>query len=210
MESLTETISSKLALYIGENTNKSGEELEVLKYGIFIFMHIFIAVVFTFIFGLITNTLFEILIISLIGGLMKRCCGGVHSSSPNRCIITGIIVSYGFSLIGKNIININGHIIYLIVGLMLIHSFFIIYKKCPVPSKNKPLKKEETRKKLRKKAFKNFFICTIGFILSMFYTNLNYLAICMVLGLYMQSISLTAIGTKVILLIDKLLIKVRV
>lgn len=211
MESLTDILSSKLASYIGKNANKSGEEYEVLKYGIFIFMHICIAVIFTFIFGLITNTLFEILTISLIGALIKRCCGGVHSSSPNRCIVTGIIVSYAFALIGKIIIgNINTQYFYLLGGLMLIHSFYIIYTKCPVPSKNKPLKKEETRKKLRKKAFKIYYICATAFIISIFYVKISYLAICMILGLYMQTVSLTSIGSKTILLMDKVLIKMRV
>lgn len=219
MQNLSETISNNFARYISEKVNKSGEEFEVIKYGIFIFVHMSIAAVLTIILGFLTNTLFEIVTISIIGGLLKRCCGGVHSSSSNRCTITGLIIAYVFAIIVQYLNNILPDIVYLLEGLMLIHAFIILYKKCPVPSKNKPLKKEETRKKLRKKAFNIYLIITIVFILDIIlykfnliykFIDRNSLASCMVLGLYMQTLSLTTIGSNIILLIDKLLIKLKV
>ena len=147
---------------------------------------------------------------------MKRYSGGVHCSSPNRCVITGIIISYTFALIGKNIVNIDLKIGYMLGMVALIHSFIILYKKCPVPSENKPLKKEETRKKLRKNAFLIYSICVVLFILNILlnlqsaYTILNSLVVCIILGLYMQTLSLTSIGIKFILFLDKVLLKFRI
>ena len=219
MESLTDLISNRVAYKLVKDGNKSSEEYQVLKYGIFVFIHMCLAAIFTFIFGLITNTVFEILIISLIGALMKRCSGGVHSSSPNRCLVTGILVSYVFVLIGKLMIGMNVGNLYIINILILIHSFIIIYTKCPVPSENKPLKKEQTRKKLRKNAFRIYLVCVFIFILNIIFNNFdivfkfidfNLLTLYIILGLYMQTLSLTSIGSKIILLIDKLLIIIKI
>ena len=216
MDSLIENISSKIALNLCQSKDKSSEEFAVLKYGVFVFVHISIAAIFTIIFGILTKTLFQIVTIFLLGGLMKRYSGGVHCSSPNRCVITGIIISYTFALIGKNILNIDLKIGYMLGMVALIHSFIILYKKCPVPSENKPLKKEETRKKLRKNAFLIYSICVVLFILNILlnlqsaYTILNSLVVCIILGLYMQTLSLTSIGIKFILFLDKVLLKFRI
>lgn len=141
MNSIAENLSDKIAFRLCESKDKSSDEFEVLKYGVFAFIHMLMAVIFTIIFGMLTDTLFPIVTISLTVGIMKRNSGGVHCSSPNRCLVTGIIISYIFSLIYENLVSLNVETLYLLSGIILIHSFIIIYKKCPVPSKNKPLKK---------------------------------------------------------------------
>ena len=129
MNNITENISEKIAFSLCESKDKSTDEFEVLKYGVFAFLHVFIAIILTIIFGIITNTLFQIVIISLMAGLMKRNSGGIHCSSPNRCVVTGIIISYIFALIGKFSINIKLETLCLLIIIMFIHSFIIIYKK---------------------------------------------------------------------------------
>ena len=216
ISSLTENLSSKFAFYLCQSIDKSSEEFAILKYGIFTFLHISIAVILTVVFGILTNTLFEMVVISLIGALMKRNSGGVHCSSPNRCVLAGIIVAYIFTLIGKNVIDMKHEYVYFICTIALVHSFIILYKKCPVPCENKPLKKEETRKRLRKNAFSIYSICIILFISNIllsstyFINNLNTLVLYMILGLYMQALSLTNIGSKFILFLDKALLKLKI
>lgn len=214
--SLTDDLSNKFAFYLCASKDESSEEFAILKYGVFVFLQGSIAMIATILFGILTNTLFEMVTISLVGALMKRNSGGVHCSSPNRCIIVGIIVSYLFTLIGKAIIHLNQVGIYILLAVILIHSFIILYKKCPVPCENKPLKKEETRRKLRKNAFTIYFICEILFIFNIFlnivsFMNVsNSLILYMILGLYMQSLSLTNIGSKFILFLDKALLKFKI
>lgn len=216
ISNLTDDISSKFAFCLCESKDKSSEEFQILKYGVFAFLQVTIAIMATILFGLLTNTLFEMLVISLTGAVMKRNSGGVHCSSPNRCLCVGIIVVYIFTLIGKDIVNIKSMYIDIICIIALIHSFIILYQKCPVPCENKPLKKEKTRKRLRKNAFKIYSICVIlcltNILLSSVYfiNNLNSLVLYMILGLYMQSLSLTAIGSKFILILDKFLLKLKI
>lgn len=216
IHSLTEDLSSKFAFYLCTSKDDSSEEFAILKYGVFVFLQGTIAMIATILFGILTNTLFEMVIISLIGALMKRNSGGVHCSSPNRCIIVGIIVSYIFTLIGNVIIDLKQVYIYILFSIILINSFIILYKRCPVPCENKPLKKEETRRKLRKNAFTIYFICVILFIFNIFLNLvnlmdvLNFLIPYMILGLYMQTLSLTNIGSKFILFLDKVLLKFKI
>ncbi len=216
ISSLTENISSKIAFCLCESKDQTSEEFAILKYGVFAFLQASIAMILTILFGILTNTLFEMVVISLIGALMKRSSGGVHCSSPNRCLLAGIIVSYIFALIGKNVMNLKQEYIYIICVIALIHSFVILYKKCPVPCDNKPLKREATRKRLRKNAFFIYFTCVILFIFNLllksipFINNLNILVLFVIVGLYMQTISLTTIGSKFILFLDKALLKLKI
>nr|WP_295605285.1 accessory gene regulator B family protein [uncultured Terrisporobacter sp.] len=216
MENLTENISSKIAFYLCDTKDESSDEFEILKYGVFAVLHISMAFLFTILFGILTNTLYEIVTITLIGTILKRYSGGVHCSSPNRCLVTGIIVSYIFVLIGKYMINVKWELNYIICVIMLVHSFFILYKKCPVPSENKPLNKEKTRKILRRKSFFIYFILVVIFIANMLlnlfniYMMLNFEVLYIILGLYMQTLSLTLVGSDFILFLDKVLLKLKI
>ena len=76
--------------------------------------------------------------------------------------------------------------------------------------------KESTRKKLRKNSFCIYSICLILFIINILLNLLNYkynlnsLVLCMILGIYMQALSLTALGSNFILFIDKILLKCKI
>ena len=216
MKNIMENLCDNIAFALCQSKDKTCDEYEVLRYGVFVFVHVCNAVILTIIFGLLTGTFFEICIISLMAALMKRNSGGVHCSSPNRCIITGIIISYVFALIGKNLVNVKLEILYVLNIIILIHSFLVIYIKCPVPSKNKPLKKESIRRKLRKNALCIYFICVALFIISIILGllgisyNINSLVLYIILGIYMQVFALTTFGSKFILFIDKVLLKIKV
>ena len=75
MENLTENISSKIAFYLCDTKDESSDEFEILKYGVFAVLHISMAFLFTILFGILTNTLYEIVTITLIGTILKRYSG---------------------------------------------------------------------------------------------------------------------------------------
>ena len=60
MDSLIENISSKIALNLCQSKDKSSEEFAVLKYGVFVFVHISIAAIFTIIFGILVYILYNL------------------------------------------------------------------------------------------------------------------------------------------------------
>jgi accessory gene regulator B len=212
-----EDISKNTSEKLGNRTNKTEEEKEVLQYGLFIIIHTSLAIILTFVIGILTNTALEIMTISIAAAWMKKYSGGVHASTPNRCLIIGIMLSLILSILDiKIIIFLENDILATILLLGMLLSYTILYYKCPIGSKNKPLTKEHVRKKLRKKAFKliNFYsiIILIGYVVYLqkdIYILKNIIS-CIWLGLTLQVLVLTKLGHKIIMSIDYILSKFNV
>lgn len=143
---LIERISYNIALKIGSKTNKTNEEIEVINYGVFVIIHTIIALILTTLTGYIIRKPIQIIIITIISASLKRYSGGVHATSPNRCLIIGILISLISVYISEILFKYNNSINLIIISLISIFlSIIIFYKKAPVGNKNKPLKKVETR-----------------------------------------------------------------
>ena len=205
-----EKIALNLSTRLGNKLDKGEEEKAILNYGLFIIMHTFIGIIITLLVGLITGMLIEILLITITSALFKRYTGGVHASTPEICLIIGVILSLILSILCRFIvINIDINKIVFAGMIIIAFSYYMIYYNCPVSSKNKPLKNEKTRKKLKKKAFILLNIYTI--LLIMLYIIYYILKIIIVksiitsfiLGIFFQMSSLTNIGSKTINLLDK-------
>jgi accessory gene regulator B len=205
-----EKVSLNISNKLGDKLNKNNDEKEVLNYGLFIVIHTSLAILATVVIGILTNMVVEIMVISITAAYMKRYSGGMHSSSPLRCIITGVLFSVILSVICKYVMyNFNDNLIIIIFSIGLCLSYYILYKRCPVSSKNKPLKKESTRKKLRKKAFKliNIYSITISilYILNinqgLYWTKIWMISI--FLGILLQIFALTEIGNSTLKGLEK-------
>lgn len=210
IEKLSKGLSNKL----GDRLEKTDEERAVLNYGLFIIIHTLVSVFITLTIGFILGLFIEVSIIAFSSSMMKRYSGGVHASTPGRCSAIGVILATSLGILCKYLVN-NldsiGIIMILIIGFSL--CYFGLYKKCPVPSKNKPMKKESTRKRLRKKAF-NLMNTYILIVLLLYLVLIRYnvyyiktIIIAILLGSLMQVISLSSIGENIILGLDKLLVK---
>lgn len=206
-----EQISLNLAKRLGNKLDKNEEEIAVLNYGLFFLIHTSIAILLTLLVGIVLGIFTEIMIISISASLLKRYSGGVHSSSPNRCVMSGLILSVIASFISKYIaINFDYINMVLFEVIILIGSAVIFYKKCPVPSKNKPLKKESTRIKLRKKAFQMMFLytiiiivlCTVYSFKQIYWMKLASFSI--VMGIVIQTIAITKSGDLLINFFEKI------
>ena len=206
-----EQISLNLAKRLGNKLDKNEEEIAVLNYGLFFLIHTSIAILLTLLVGIVLGIFTEIMIISISASLLKRYSGGVHSSSPNRCVMSGLILSVIASFTSKYIaINFDYINMVLFEVIILIGSAVIFYKKCPVPSKNKPLKKESTRIKLRKKAFQMMFLYTIIIIVlcivysfkQIYWMKLASFSI--IMGIVIQTIAITKSGDLLINFFEKI------
>ena len=176
-------------------------------------IHTFIGIIITILVGLITGMIIEISLITITSALFKRYTGGVHASTPEICLIIGIILSLILSMVCRFIsINTDINNIALIGIIIIVFSYYMIYYKCPVPSRNKPLNNEKTRNKLKKKAFTLLKIYTILLIILyiIFYilklSIVKSIIVSFMLGLFLQIVVLTNIGTKFINLLDKVFV----
>lgn len=207
---IIEKISYNISNKIGEKANKSKEEIQVMNYGLFIWVHTILAYIATILVGIIIGKTIEVLLISIVASSLKKFSGGAHATSPNRCLIIGIITTLIFTYIYVFLNKYCGdNYIYIFSIVSIILCYYIFYKKAPVGTKNKPLKKEETRNKLRKKLFNrlNVFIVIIILLLIVRLTKIsNYdiamFVYCIELGIILQTIAITKLGEIIILKLD--------
>lgn len=212
---LIEEISYNIASKIGKEANKTKDEIDIINYGLFMIIHTSIAIIITLIIGIIINKPLEMMIITIIASTLKRYSGGVHATSPNRCIIIGIVTSIICTYISVFIYNYTNYLIFILFSIVcMIFSYSIFYIKAPVGTKTKPLKNEGIRKRLRKKLFKllNIYLSIILIIAILISNNLmqfEYLKFiyCLEMGILLQAISITKLGEVSILKIDSILIK---
>lgn len=207
---IIESISYNISNKIGKRANKSNDEIEIMNYGLFIWIHTILAYIVTILIGIIIGKAIEALLISIVASSLKKFSGGVHATSPNRClvisIITTLIFTYIYVFFNKYC---SYYYIYIISLASIVPCYYIFYKKAPVGTKNKPLKKEETRTKLRTKLFKrlNIYIGIIILILILNFTrvlnyNLAMFVYCIELGIILQTIAITKLGETIILKLD--------
>lgn len=207
---IIESISYNISNKIGKRANKSKEEIEIMNYGLFIWMHTILAYIATILVGIIIGKMIEAVLISIVASSLKKFSGGVHATSPNRCLIIGIITTIIFTYI---YIFLNKYCtynyIYAFSIVSIVPCYYIFYKKAPVGTKNKPLKKEEIRINLRKKLFKrlNVYIAIIILILIFNFNrvlncNLAMFVYCIELGIILQTAAITKLGEIIILKLD--------
>ena len=105
----------------------------------------------------------------------------------------------------------------IILGIIVsIISYYIVYKLAPVDSKNKPIKKLERRKKLKRKSINIiniYLIISVVFIIIYHFYNVHNMIIyfeCLYLGMLWQVISLTKMGHLAVSKFDYLLNKINI
>ena len=199
--SFVERLSSNIAQSLGNRLDKNDEEIAVLNYGLFFIIHTTTALIATLLAGIVFNILLEIMTISIVASSLKRYSGGVHSSTPNRCTLSGLILSISLAFCTKYVFaSFDYNRLLFFVVIILVSSIYIFYNKCPVPSKNKPLKNEKTRKKLRKKSFQLLSFYGILIVIFLMIYNINEIYIIktivasVTLGVALQTFSISKPG----------------
>ena len=145
IEQLCENISN----YIAKELNLEQDRKSVVNYGIFAFIHMIICIVLIILFGIIFNVMIEALIISFTTSILRKSSGGVHASSPERCVVIGTISTIIMALISKNL-NLSCNLNILLGVFVFAFSYYIIYKLAPVDSISKPINNPNKISKLKK------------------------------------------------------------
>ncbi len=164
------------------------------------------------VFGLLFNSLLEILLISIIAALLRQFTGGVHASSPGRCSTITVITFGVLSLFVKNItLGPFTIVCYQLITTTIMLA--ILYKNCPVDTPNKPISNESHKKILRKKSlvFIIFVYIAMAILWYLFIYNnqqILYLIMSIQTGLLWQSFMLTQLGKSTIHKLDSFLKKI--
>jgi accessory gene regulator B len=148
MEKLCSNIANKIALDLDFDNDKK----EVLAYGAFALLHMSFSIALVLIFGLIFNVAAEALIISFTASILRKYSGGAHASSPSACMFIGTILCIGQAVLVKLFLAplINIKILLILGAVIFIWSYYIVFKLAPVDNPNKPIKREEKRRRMKK------------------------------------------------------------
>ncbi|WP_288222026.1 accessory gene regulator ArgB-like protein [uncultured Clostridium sp.] len=208
-----ELLCKNISYNLKKELNLDEDKRSIIEYGLYAVLHMIISILTVGIFGKIFGVMYEALIISFVQAILRKYSGGVHASTPFNCIVIGVIVSV---LPGYFIKNINLNINYIIaIGVILyITSLIIIYKLAPVDSPNKPIKKEEKIKKLKKSSLilLSIYMIIVCYNILMYYIKDNEIFLiysaCIYAGILWQVFTLTRYGHTLVNILDSLLIKI--
>ena len=206
MEKLCNKIANKIAIELNFDNDKK----EVLAYGAFALLQMLISILLVLIIGLLFNVAIEAIIISFIVSILRKYSGGVHASSPSACMFIGTIICVGLAIVIKFfLVPLMDIKILLILGtLIFIWSFYILYKLAPIDSLNKPIKREEKRKRMKKGSIRilgiYLIIVFIDIIIFHYFggNRLIIYAICIYAGVLWQTFTLTKFGFVTITKVD--------
>ncbi|WP_053984401.1 accessory gene regulator ArgB-like protein [Niameybacter massiliensis] len=208
-----EKFNEKLANHIGETLHYTEEQTNVIAYGLFTLLQTILSIGLVMIIGLILGIMTESLIVSFSIVFLRKCSGGVHATSPERCLIIGTLISILGGLLGYWFGFITTIPILICIGIVLFSwGFYVIYKKAPVTSINKPIKSAHRQRKLKQRSLIMlviyFIIVSILLYAYSFISNPNFIiySICLMVGMGWQVFTLTNLGHNFAECIDHVLI----
>jgi accessory gene regulator B len=208
-----ELICKNISNNLKNELNLDEDKASIIEYGLFAFFHMSISILLVAVIGLIFNVMIEALIISFVVAILRKFSGGAHASTALNCAIVGVLISVIPAHIVKNLnFNIN-YIIFIGIPLYII-LLIIIYKLAPVDSPNKPIKKQEKIKKLKKGSIilLSIYMIIVAFNVIIYYISKNYIFLvysaCIYIGLLWQVFTLTKYGHILVNIIDSLFIKI--
>ena len=206
-------LSRNISNNLKKELNLDEDKRSIIEYGIFSFLHMVVSILLVGIIGFIFNVMIEALIVSFTGAILRKFSGGAHASTSMNCDILGILICVIPVYLIRNI-NLNINYIIFIGILLYIISFIIVYKLAPVDSPNKPIKKQEKIKRLKRGSIiiLSIYMIIVAINISMFYIyKFNSLLVycsCIYIGILWQVFTLTKYGHIIVNKIDFLLINI--
>lgn len=198
MEKLSNNIANKVVLEL----SLDDDNRDVIAYGAFALIQMFLSILFVLLFGFLFHVAFEALIISFTAAFLRKYSGGVHACSPGNCTIIGTIVCVGQAVLISLLINsvVNLKLVIILGVVIFIWSYYTIYKLAPVDSAAKPIVKEEKRKRMKKGSMILLsiyltitVICILAYI-SSGESKLLFYALSLFSGILWQTFTLTTSG----------------
>lgn len=164
---LTEKIATSLGKKATLHLTIDKDKEKTVIYGAINLLQTILSILWIVIAGFILGVLYEALIFSTTASILRKYSGGVHASSPNRCIIIGTVLSSAAGLvIDKFSYNISLTNTTAMGIFFITASFIIVILKAPVDSIKKPITNPNMKKSLKK-----FYY----YINSIFYSYSNFI-----------------------------------
>ncbi|MFT8313879.1 MAG: accessory gene regulator B family protein [Clostridium sp.] len=206
-----EKISKNVVSIIWGNSIVNEDEKEIMEYGALICILQIMGVCAVMIFGSIFGILVQALVFYFTTCILRKYSGGVHSDSPNRCMIVGTFVSTFIPLCINRIFKFFPfNLVVFLEIIILIFCYYTILKLAPVDSVSKPIVNDTFKKQLKIKSILTMLIMTILILVLMsLYIRYNYILLlqisqCICFACLWQCYTLTQFGHKIMSKIDNI------
>lgn len=148
----SEIIVKKLNFYM----NKDGLEYEKLKLGVDVVVLSVSKIILTLILAIYFDIFFEVLLMSVVHGVVRYNAFGLHSNNSNVCLVLTLAMFILPPILLKSVYLNN----YVVLIMFLLFSL-LLYKYAPADTENHPLLGAILRKKLRMRTLVCSFIVMI-------------------------------------------------
>lgn len=212
---MMEKIIKKVADITAQKLGYDDEKAAVISYGLLAITQMLTLLILSLLVGLIFGCLIECFIIYLFAGVLRKFTGGVHSKTLLGCTVIaifiigllGIFSKYALIDIFNKLVNTNlYYLVYVTAAIFFLPCIIMVYKIAPVESVNKPIRKPEKRKRLKKQSIIAVVIYFLLAILLLFLARNSSVyftaAVALLFSTIWQCFTLTKLGHKFIGLID--------
>ena len=141
-----EKVANHLAGQISSALKFDKDYEEVLAYGAFSILQTLNTIVLILLFGLLFKVPLEAFVISLGASILRKYSGGAHASTPGRCAVLGVGAFVTLGILVKYLVRFDSIVNLLLVFACFGISYFIISKKAPKDTPNKPITNSEVKK----------------------------------------------------------------
>lgn len=203
-----ERLAKNIAANIGETFQYSSEKTAVISYGLTAIFQMLIISLAVSLIGFIGGFWAEGIIIFLLVGLLRKSIGGAHSETFTGCVIYSVFFISLMAFLSHYLINPNLLFNYIAFsGLSFVFSCLVVYKRAPVDSPNKPIRKKEKIRSLRINAFITltiyFIVVAILYYLSEKDLRFSGYAMSITMAVLWQTFMLTESGHILMQVIDR-------
>lgn len=206
-----EKMANGVANKISSELNMDDERRAVIAYGAFALIQAVISIVLVIIFGWMLNVTVEALIISFVVSILRKYSGGIHASTSDACTIIGTAIFIGLAkLLSFTEPWINLKLVFIIMLISFLWSYYIAFKLAPVESASKPISSKK-KKRMKKGSIitLSVYLSTSLFIAALYYNieskGLLVYCLCICAGAVWQMFTLTRAGYFVLSKIDAFL-----
>lgn len=197
--------TERLAVNIGRKAKSvldvDEDKEQIIIYGAINLLQTIFSILWVIIIGLLLGVLYEALIFSIAVAILRKYSGGVHASSPSRCIIIGtILAAIAGIIIDKLFYKLTISTVVAISIFCIAAALIIVFENAPVDSIKKPITNIEMKKRFKRNSILVILIFSllIMILFGFYKTYLRFYYITAIesisLGILWQSITLTETG----------------
>jgi accessory gene regulator B len=204
-----EKAANKLSERIAFHLHYDDERKAVIEYGLLAVFNIAVIGLVISCIGLVFGFWYESAVIFLSVGILKKSTGGAHAGTMSGCVVMSVISITALAALSRYALGfpISVCVNAGITLTVFVICFVVFYKSVPVDTPNKPIKKPEKIKRLRRQSFILLFLYTalaiVAILIAPSGARFRSIAFCIRFALLWQTFMLTAYGHRFIRFLTK-------